>query len=97
MATRKRSAAKAKGSKVTAQVRKGARSAKGASTNKTQACLALLSRAGGASLGEMQKATGWQMHSLRGLLSGKIGKMPGVVLTSERQGDAPRRYHVKTA
>ena len=79
------------------RVRIGARSAKGSSATKTQTCLDLLSRAGGASVVEMQKAIGWQPHSVRGLLSGKIGKMPGVNLTSEKCGNAPRRYHVKTA
>ena len=83
--------------KTATRVRNGARRAKGASTTKTQTCLDLLSRAGGASVVEMQKATGWQPHSVRGLLSGKIGKMPGVTLTSERPDNGPRRYHVKTA
>jgi hypothetical protein len=84
-------------SKTVTRVRSGVRSAKGASTTKTQAYLNLLSRTSGASVAEMQKAIGWQPHSVRSLLSGKIRKMPGVTLTSERPGNGPRRYHVKTA
>jgi DNA-binding transcriptional regulator GbsR (MarR family) len=56
-----------------------------------------MSRAGGATLDEMRKATGWQPHSVRGLLSGKIKKMPGVNLTAEKASDGPRRYYVTAA
>ena len=70
---------------------------KGVPATKTQACLDLLSRASGATLEEMQDATGWQLHSVRGLLSGKIKKMPGVRLTSEKPADGPRRYYFKAA
>jgi hypothetical protein len=77
--------------------RGSARRAKGASATKTQICLDLLLRPSGATIEEMRKATGWQPHSVRGLLSGKIGKMPGVNLTSEKPGDGPRRYHARTA
>ena len=52
------------------------------SQTKTQACLALLERAEGASIAEMQKATGWQPHSVRGFLAGTIKKTPGVTLMS---------------
>jgi hypothetical protein len=68
-----------------------------ASASKTQACLNLMSRQSGATLEEMQKATGWQPHSVRGLLAGKIKKMPGVTLTTERPIDGPRRYRVAVA
>ena len=77
--------------------RPAGRGSKEASSTKTQACLDLLSRPSGATLEEMQEATGWQRHSVRGLLAGKIKKMPGVNLTSEKPGDGPRRYHVRAA
>lgn len=81
----------AKGSRSTGQT------SAGASATKTQACLDLLSRASGATIAEMQNATGWQPHSVRGFLAGKIKKMPGLTLTSEKPADGPRRYHVKAA
>jgi hypothetical protein len=62
---------------------------------KTQACLALIERAEGASIAEMQKATGWQPHSVRGFLAGTIKKTPGVTLTSEKPTDGKRRYRVQ--
>ena len=64
---------------------------------KTDACLALLSRAGGATLAELQKATGWQAHSVRGFLSGTIKKMPGVTLTSEKSKTGTRCYRTRKA
>jgi hypothetical protein len=71
--------------------------AKGASMPKTQVCIDLLSRANGATLEDLQKATDWQPHSVRGFLSGKVKKMPGLKLTSEKPTDGPRRYYVKAA
>jgi hypothetical protein len=65
------------------------------SQTKTQNCLALLERTEGASIAEMQKATGWQPHSVRGFLAGTIKKTPGVTLTSEKADDGERRYRVQ--
>ncbi len=64
-----------------------------ASESKTGACIALLSRPDGATIRELQDATGWQPHSVRGLLAGKIKKIPGVALTSIKS-DGVRRYQV---
>lgn len=61
---------------------------------KQQLCLELLSRPDGASLEELQAATGWQAHSVRGFLSGTVKKKLGLTLLSERAGDGPRRYRV---
>jgi len=36
--------------------------------------LALLKRAGGATLQHLMRATGWQAHSVRGFISGALGK-----------------------
>jgi hypothetical protein len=65
--------------------------------NKTEACLALLARPEGATLEELQTATGWQAHSVRGLLAGTIKKIPGLSLDSEKPKDGPRRYRVRRA
>src|SRR5205807_3747930 len=44
--------------------------------------LELLKRPGGATSKELMKATGWQPHSVRGFLSGTVGKKMGLTVTS---------------
>ncbi len=56
--------------------------------------LGLLRRKKGASIDEMQTATGWQAHSLRGLLSGTIGKRMGLALNSAPDKSGVRRYRI---
>jgi hypothetical protein len=62
--------------------------------SKTAKVLDLLKRSGGASLKELRKATGWQAHSVRGFLSGVLGKKMGLTVTSTKEGDGERRYSV---
>jgi uncharacterized protein DUF3489 len=59
---------------------------------KQQACLDLLSRREGATIEELQAATGWQQHSVRGFLAGAVRKKLGLTLTSEKPDAGPRRY-----
>lgn len=54
----------------------------------------LVSRAQGASLAELQTATGWQAHSVRGALAGALRKK-GHVITAAVQ-DGVRRYRIET-
>ncbi len=61
---------------------------------KKQICVALLERPKGASIAEMQKAMGWQAHSVRGFLAGAVKKLPGLTLTSEKPGKGQRRYRL---
>jgi hypothetical protein len=63
--------------------------------SKTAKVLDLLKRSGGATLKELMKATGWQAHSVRGFLSGALGKKMGLAVTSIKADDAERRYSVK--
>ena len=63
--------------------------------SKTAKVLDLLKRSGGASLKELMKATGWQVHSVRGFLSGAVGKKMGLAVTSTKAEDEERRYSVK--
>jgi hypothetical protein len=62
--------------------------------SKTAKVLDLLKRSGGASLKELMKATGWQAHSVRGFLSGAVGKKMGLTVSSAKVGE-DRRYSVK--
>ena len=63
--------------------------------SKTAKVLGLLKRSGGASLKELRKATGWQAHSVRGFLSGALGKKMGLTVTSTKAADEERRYSIK--
>jgi len=62
---------------------------------KTAKVLGLLRRSGGASLKELRKATGWQAHSVRGFLSGALGKKRGLAVASTKAAGEERRYSVK--
>lgn len=75
----------AKSPKKTAGARTGSKTAK---------VLDLLKRSGGASLKELMKATGWQAHSVRGFLSGAVGKKRGMTVTTTKAADDERRYSV---
>jgi hypothetical protein len=62
---------------------------------KTAKVLDLLKRTGGATTKELMKVTGWQKHSLRGFLSGTVGKKMGLAVTSTKGEDGERSYSVK--
>jgi hypothetical protein len=66
------------------------------SGSKTAKILEMLRRPGGASARELLKATGWQPHSLRGFLSGTVGKKVGLSLTSTKGDDGERVYSLKS-
>ena len=63
---------------------------------KKQTCIDMLKRPKGASLAELQKATGWQAHSVRGFLSGTVKKMPSVALVTSIDDGGVRRYRIET-
>jgi hypothetical protein len=50
--------------------------------SKQSACLALLQRPEGATIGELQEITGWHAHSVRGFLAGTVKKKLGLDITS---------------
>jgi Protein of unknown function (DUF3489) len=63
--------------------------------SKAEKILALLKRSKGATLKELMKATGWQAHSVRGFLSGMVGKKMGLNVASAKTDDGERTYSVK--
>jgi len=60
--------------------------------SKTAQVLELLQRPDGATLRELMRATGWQPHSVRGFISGTLGKNMGLTVTSLKGEDGERSY-----
>jgi hypothetical protein len=56
--------------------------------------LALIRRPKGPTLAELAKLTGWQNHSIRGYLSGTLGKKMGLTLESTKREDGERVYSI---
>ena len=54
--------------------------------------LDLLKRAEGATLKEIMSATAWEAHSVRGFISGSLGKKMGLKIESEKRADGVRAY-----
>ena len=63
--------------------------------SKTAKILDLLKRPGGATSKELMKATGWLPHSVRGFLSGTVGKRMGLTVTCTKSEDGERTYSVE--
>ena len=63
--------------------------------SKTAKVVGLLKRPGGVTAKELMKVTGWQPHSVRGFLSGTIGKKMGLTVTSTKGENGERSYPVK--
>ena len=75
-----------KGSKKAAGARDGSKAAK---------ILDLLKRPEGATLAAIMKATDWQAHSVRGFISGTLGKKMGLTVASTKSDDGERTYSIK--
>ena len=56
--------------------------------------MALVQKAGGATLAEIMQTTGWQAHSVRGFISGMLGKKMGLTVNSAKREDGERTYTV---
>ena len=61
---------------------------------KQAAMIDLLSRESGATIAQLQKATGWQSHTCRGAMSGVIRKKLGLAITSEKDSSGNRIYKI---
>jgi Protein of unknown function (DUF3489) len=64
---------------------------------KQQTCINLLCRREGATIEELQAATGWQAHSVRGFLAGAVRKKLGLTLLSEKPDAGLRCYRMPDA
>jgi hypothetical protein len=61
--------------------------ADGPSGTKLAALIAVLSMPQGATIAQMMALTGWQAHSVRGVMSGAIKKQQGISVVSKKVGD----------
>jgi hypothetical protein len=64
--------------------------------SKTAEILDLLKRPGGVTLKDLVKATGWRPNSVRGFLSGAIGKKMGTPVESFKSSDGDRSYRLSS-
>src|SRR5262249_35591891 len=64
------------------------------SGSKQEKKIGLLQRPEGATIEELTKATGWQPHSVRGVMSGTLKKKLGLVIASEKDEGRGRIYRV---
>jgi hypothetical protein len=55
---------------------------------------AMLRRAEGATIGQIAKALDWQMHSVRGAISGSLKKKQGLSVVTEKTADGDRVYRI---
>ena len=62
--------------------------------SKKATVLELLRRKNGATLAEIAKATKWQNHTIRGFISGTLGKKMGLTVESTRTEEGERLYKI---
>ena len=66
---------------------------KSAGDSKQSMILALLQRPTGATIDEMAKTTGWQRHSVHGMMSGVLKKKLSLTVTSDKE-ESGRVYRI---
>jgi Protein of unknown function (DUF3489) len=86
-----KAASKPKAARLKAATEKGVREG-----SKTETILSLMKRSGGATLKEIMEATSWQPHSVRGFISGTLGKKMGLTVISAKGEDGARTYSIKS-
>ena len=63
--------------------------------SKQATLITILERIGDAKIDEMARATDWQLHSIRGMMSGILKKRIGLSIASEKE-ERGRVYHIAT-
>jgi hypothetical protein len=63
--------------------------------SKTAIVIALMERKDGVTLAEIMTATGWQAHSVRGFISGTLGKKMGRTVDSTKGETGERIYQLR--
>lgn len=63
-------------------------------TSKTRALLKLLHSSKGASMAQLQHASGWQAHSVRGFLAGTVKRRLGLTVLSKVSQSGERLYSI---
>ena len=61
--------------------------------SKQATLITILERIGDAKIDEMARATDWQLHSIRGMMSGILKKRIGLSIASEKE-ERGRVYHI---
>ncbi|MBN1546461.1 MAG: DUF3489 domain-containing protein [Syntrophaceae bacterium] len=62
--------------------------------SKQETLIKLLTHPNGATMVEMAKLTGWQHHSIRGVISGVLRKRLGLSVLSTKDGERGRIYRI---
>jgi len=70
------------------------KAAGGRAGSKTVKVLDMIRRPEGATLEEIMKATDWQAHSVRGFISGNVGKKMGLTVESTKNEGGGRTYRI---
>jgi len=63
--------------------------------SKTETILALMNQPGGTTLNAIMEATQWQAHSVRGFISGTLGKKMGMTVVSAKNATGERNYSIQ--
>ncbi len=83
-----------KGKKLSEPMKAGLKAVAEKSGTKLSKVIALLSRPEGVTLDEIVKATDWQKHTVRGLMSGSLKKKHGYTITSDKGDGEVRVYKI---
>ena len=54
-----------------------------------------MKREGGVTAKELMSVTGWQAHSVRGFISGTLGKKMGLTVISTKRENGERTYTIQ--